>query len=95
MSCGHPHATPCTEILALVYVYIDNEIDERHRLEVTTHLGECPPCEQVFAREIAVKTRVRTAFATTAAPDEVRARIVASIQQISVTYRVDEGSGTI
>ncbi|MSV75086.1 MAG: mycothiol system anti-sigma-R factor, partial [Actinobacteria bacterium] len=35
MSCGNPHATPCTEVLSLLYVYIDEEIDEVHRIEVT------------------------------------------------------------
>ncbi len=27
MSCGKPHEVPCTEVLALVYSYIDGELE--------------------------------------------------------------------
>lgn len=88
MSCGNPHATPCTEVRALVYVFLDGEIDEVHRVEVTTHLQECPPCERIFTRELVIKTRVRDACGE-AAPDVLRTRVIASIQRISIAYRQD------
>ncbi len=37
MSCGNHHATPCTEVLSLVYVYIDDECDEVKSGSVATH----------------------------------------------------------
>ena len=43
MSCGNHHDVPCVEVLSLMWVYIDNEIDDSHRVEVTVHLQECPP----------------------------------------------------
>lgn len=89
MSCGNPHATPCAEVRALVYVYLDGEVDEVHRLEVVTHLGECPPCETIFVREQVIKQRVRTACAPQAAPDELRTRIVTSIREVSVEFRLE------
>ena len=84
MSCGNPHATPCTEVRALVYVYLDGEIDEHHRLEIVAHLQECPPCEGIFAHELAIKHRVRTAHGTDGAPDSLRLRVITSIQQITI-----------
>ena len=27
MSCGKPHEVPCTEVLAMVYSYIDGEME--------------------------------------------------------------------
>ena len=89
MSCGNPHATPCTEVLSLLYVYIDDEIDEVHRIEVTTHLGECPPCVEHFTVERRLKTRIRDACMSEQVPDQVRSRIIAHIQQVSITYRYD------
>ncbi len=83
MSCGNPHATPCAEVRALVYVYLDGEIDEHHRLEVITHLSECPPCEGVFVRERVVKERVRRACSDNGVPESLRVRIVTTIRQIS------------
>lgn len=87
MSCGNPHATPCTEVLSLLYVYIDEEIDEVHRIEVTTHLGECPPCGEHFTIERRLKERVRLACQGEPVPEQVRERIIARIQQVSITYR--------
>ena len=89
MSCGNPHATPCTEVLSLLYVYIDDEIDEVHRIEVTTHLGECPPCVEHFTVERRLKIRLRDACMAEQVPDQVRSRIIAQVQQVSITYRYD------
>lgn len=89
MSCGNPHATPCTEVLSLIYVYIDDEIDEVHRIEVTTHLGECPPCVESYTVERRFKARLRDACLAEHVPDQVRSRIMAQIQQVSITYRYD------
>ena len=89
MSCGNPHATPCTEVLSLLYVYIDEEIDEVHRIEVSAHLGECPPCVEHFTVERRLKERVREACQAEPVPEQVRSRIIASIQQVSITYRYE------
>ncbi|MFZ4485172.1 MAG: mycothiol system anti-sigma-R factor [Candidatus Nanopelagicales bacterium] len=89
MSCGNPHATPCTEVLSLLYVYIDDEIDEVHRIEVTAHLGECPPCVEHFSVERRLKARVRDACLAEQVPEQVRSRIIAQIQQVSITYRYE------
>ena len=89
MSCGRPHLTPCTEVRALLYVFVDGEIDQPHQIEVTTHLEECPPCEQEFAHVIALKRRVQLALSPQPAPGELRARVVASIRQIEITFRAE------
>ena len=86
MSCGNPHQVPCTQVLSLIYVYIDDEIDEVQRVEVTTHLGECPPCGEQFTIERRIRERVRSACGCEV-DAEVRARMVARIR--SVTYRTE------
>ena len=84
MSCGSPHETPCSEVLALVFLYIDDEIDEQHRLQVTTHLSECPPCEGEYAVERRVRSLVQRCCQEPA-PASVRERIVMQIRQVTVT----------
>lgn len=85
MSCGNPHATPCSEVLALVFLYIDGEIDEQHRVEVTTHLSECAPCEGEYAIERRVRSLVQRCCEREQAPASVRERIVMQISEVTIT----------
>jgi len=43
MSCGKPHETPCTEVLAELYSYLDQELDPPGRAKIAQHLDECGP----------------------------------------------------
>ena len=87
MSCGNPHATPCPEVLSLVYDYLDGEIDDERRAEVRAHLEECPPCLQQYSLEQMVKALVHRSCCQDTAPTELRVRVIARIQEIRVTYR--------
>lgn len=87
MSCGKPHETPCTEVLSLIYVYLDDEIDEVRRVQITTHLGECPPCEEQFSIEVAFKRRIQQCCRSGPAPDDLRTRIVTQVSEWRVQYR--------
>jgi mycothiol system anti-sigma-R factor len=80
MSCGKPHAVACSTVLSMIYVFIDGELDEVHRVEVTTHLAECAPCEYQFAAEVNIKSLVRRSCQHEAAPQELRAAILARIR---------------
>jgi mycothiol system anti-sigma-R factor len=81
MSCGKPHATPCDVVLSSMFVYIDQEIDEHHRLEVRAHLAECAPCEGRFTAQIAINARVRRTQPQEVAPARLRAAIIAQIRR--------------
>ena len=87
MGCGDPHRTPCAEVRAFVYVYLDGEIDETHRVEVWAHLQECHPCAQEYSAEELLKERVGRSCRCDATPVHLRTRIISEIQRISVTYR--------
>lgn len=80
MSCGNHHATPCTEVLSMVYVYIDNECEEMKSFEVTTHLEECGPCAEVVQVERVIKARIKSSCECTEAPETLRTSIVTSIR---------------
>ena len=87
MSCGHPHSTPCPEVLSWVYDFLDGEIDDVRRTEVTAHLQECPPCGDQYALEKTVKALVHRSCCHDPAPAELRVRVIARIQEIRITYR--------
>ncbi len=80
MSCGNPHATPCTEVLAWDSMYVDQEIDEHRRLQVTAHLAECSPCAGHYAVTVVIQARVRRTLVSEPAPAELRAAIIAQIR---------------
>jgi mycothiol system anti-sigma-R factor len=79
MSCGKPHETPCQDVLSSLFVYIDQEIDEQHRLEIVAHLAECAPCEGQYSAQIQIAARVRRTH-TMVAPPALRAAIIAQIR---------------
>lgn len=80
MSCGNHHATPCTEVLSLVYVYIDDECEETKSIEVTTHLEECGPCAEIVRVQRVIKARVKSSCECAEAPETLRTSIVTSIR---------------
>jgi mycothiol system anti-sigma-R factor len=86
MSCGNPHETPCADVLAAVYDYLDGEIDDTRRALIVQHLDECGPCLQQFGLEQAVKSLVHRSCACEMAPEHLRVQIITRIRQVSITY---------
>jgi mycothiol system anti-sigma-R factor len=87
MSCGKPHETDCSDVLALVYTFLDGEADDADRGRIAHHLDECSPCLRQYGLEQAVKALVNRSCACEHAPDHLRIQIVARIRQVSITYR--------
>ena len=44
MSCGNHHETDCAEVLAEVWLFLDQECDGERRALLAKHLDECGPC---------------------------------------------------
>lgn len=81
MSCGQPHATPCRDVLSWISIYIDQEIDEHRRLQVSAHLAECAPCEGDYSAAVIVKAQVLRSVRPEHAPARLRAAIIAQIRE--------------
>jgi len=90
VSCGNPHATDCSEVLAKVYDFLDGEVTDADRTRIVEHLDECGPCLRQYGLEQAVKSLVHRSCGCPPAPERLRVQIVARIRQISVTYRSTE-----
>ena len=90
MSCGKPHETPCSEVLAELYSYLDKELDPRDRAKVAQHLDECGPCLREHNLEELVKKLVHRHCGCDPAPEELRAKVLARIQQVRIELEVTE-----
>jgi mycothiol system anti-sigma-R factor len=82
MSCGKPHATPCSEVLALVYNYLDGELDQDGCSDVREHLDECGPCLREYGLEEAVKKLVHKSCGCDPVPEDLRDKVLARIQKV-------------
>jgi mycothiol system anti-sigma-R factor len=89
VSCGNPHERDCSDVLALVYAFLDGEVGDTDRAQIAHHLDECGPCLRQYGLEQAVKALVHRSCACTEAPETLRVQIVTRIRQISITYRSD------
>lgn len=82
MSCGKPHETDCDEVLAAVYLYLDDECDETRRGVIKRHLDECAQCLRRFGIEHDVIKLIAHKCGGDRAPawlrDRIRARIDAA-----------------
>lgn len=84
MSCGRPHATLCTEVIASLSAYIDGEVEAQEYHLIAVHITECPPCEQEERAQRTVKALVVRSATFHVAPEQLRARVRARLQRDQV-----------
>jgi mycothiol system anti-sigma-R factor len=82
MSCGNPHETPCTEVLDLVYSYLDGEMDAPSYTQVKVHLEECGPCLREYGLEEAVKKLVHRHCGHDPVPAGLRQKVLRTIEAV-------------
>ncbi len=83
MSCGEPHETDCSEVLAELYLFLDNECDALCRSKLARHFQECGACRA----EYGVEERIKGLLARTcreAAPDGLRERLHSQLWHVVV-----------
>jgi mycothiol system anti-sigma-R factor len=90
MSCGKPHEVPCTEVLALVYSYIDHEMEDADYGQIRQHLDECGPCLREYGLEEVVKRLVHKCCGHEAVPDELRQKVLTRIATVRAEIETTE-----
>ena len=80
MSCGKPHETDCSEVLAEVWLFLDHECDTARRRLLERHLDECEPCLAEYGLDEKLKKLLSTKCAE-AAPPGLKDRLRASIRR--------------
>jgi mycothiol system anti-sigma-R factor len=83
---GEPTAAECADFLERIVYFIDNELDEADCSEVQVHLDTCNPCLAKYDLQRTVKAVVARSCHESA-PEELRSRVMVSIQQVRVEIR--------
>lgn len=96
MSCGEPHETDCSEVLAEVWLLLDHECDPERDAQLRRHLDECGPCLARYGLEEKVKRLLGRSCGGEHAPAELHQRLREQIratvlEQAEVT--VERGPG--
>jgi mycothiol system anti-sigma-R factor len=85
MSCGKPHETPCTDVLARIYDYLDGELDQTGCADIKQHLDECGPCLREYGLDEMVKKLVHKCCGYDPVPQDLRAKVLGRIAQVRAT----------
>ncbi|MGH3439931.1 MAG: mycothiol system anti-sigma-R factor [Sciscionella sp.] len=96
MSCGKPHDTDCSEVLAEVWLLLDQECNPDRKRLLEQHLDECHPCLERYGLEEHLKELLHRKCGGDHAPDELKTRLRESLRKTVVAqYEVSvESSGT-
>ncbi|MDR7301271.1 mycothiol system anti-sigma-R factor [Haloactinomyces albus] len=87
MSSGDPDAT-CEDVLAEVWLFLDNECDGTRREILRQHLDECGTCLERYGIEEHLKELLHRKCGGEHAPEELRERLRSSIRD-SVLRQAD------
>jgi mycothiol system anti-sigma-R factor len=90
MSCGDPHETDCSDVLAEVYLYLDLECTDDRRSLIRDHLDECSPCLREFGIEQEVKALVARCCGSELAPAELKDRLRSKLSELVVNAEARE-----
>jgi mycothiol system anti-sigma-R factor len=96
VSCGDEHETNCDEVLAEVWLFLDQECNRNRRELLRQHLDECHPCLAQYGLEEKLKRLLARKCGGEQAPTELRSRLrdqirLAVLEQAAVT--VEHGPG--
>jgi mycothiol system anti-sigma-R factor len=89
-----PGGIDCDEVLAEVYLYLDDETRPEVRERIRIHLADCGPCLRQFGLEQDVKSLVARCCGGDVAPDSVKSKIRTKLTEVvlessHLEYRAD------
>ncbi len=84
MSCGKPHETDCSQVLAEVWLLLDGECSSEERRKLEQHLDECGPCLEQYGLDEHLKELLARKCGGEHAPATLKAKLRASIRQVVV-----------
>lgn len=100
MSCGDPHETNCSDVLAEMWLYLDHECECQRREALQRHLQECSPCLVRYGLEEQLKELLARKCGGEHAPEALRQRLresihTAMLEQAEVTIERDCSGVTV
>jgi len=79
-----PGGLDCDEVLADVYLYLDDETDDDARGRIRAHLDECAPCLRQFGLEQDVKALIARSCGGDLAPVTLKQRIRVRLTEVTI-----------
>jgi mycothiol system anti-sigma-R factor len=70
----------CDETIERLYTYLDGELTEQRRIEITRHLDLCGPCVGAYGFEAELR-KVISSRCKDHVPDELITRVAAALDQ--------------
>jgi mycothiol system anti-sigma-R factor len=100
VSCGRHHEIDCAEVLAQMWLYLDDECECERRDKLRQHLEECGPCLPRFGLEGHLKEVLARKCGGEHAPETLRKRLHDSIrtvvlEQTKVTVQRDDSTTSV
>lgn len=78
---GEPDGLSCEQSLRLLHEYLDGELDHLSASQVEAHFKVCKRCWPHLNLEERFRDRLRRASERDRCPDEVRAQVLAAIDE--------------
>jgi mycothiol system anti-sigma-R factor len=96
MACGDPidpmdSDSQCSGVLRDVWLFLDDEMDPENRARVQQHLDECSPCLVEAGLDQKLKQLLHKKCGGDRAPEQLRSRLIASLQTVQVSSVADQG----
>ncbi|MBV9142309.1 MAG: mycothiol system anti-sigma-R factor [Pseudonocardiales bacterium] len=82
MSGEDPQDADCGEVLAQLWLFLDNECDHERREFLRRHLDDCGSCLEEFGVEEQLKALLARKCGGDHAPDALKQRLRQSIREI-------------
>ena len=79
-----PGNIDCDDVLADIYLYLDDETDDTLRERIRQHLDGCTRCLQQYGIEKDVRALVARCCGNEHAPETLRTQITVRLSQISI-----------
>ncbi|MCW2541381.1 MAG: rsrA [Frankiales bacterium] len=79
-----PGGVDCDDVLADVYLYLDDESDPAVRDRIRTHLDDCAPCLRQYGLEQDVKSLVARSCGGDVAPDGLKSKIRVRLTEVVI-----------
>ena len=86
MSCSD-HETDCSQVLAEVWLFLDNECDQQQREVLHQHLNGCSPCLEEYGLDERLKELLARKCGGDHASIQFKERLRASIRQTVLEHR--------
>ncbi len=75
---GDAAGLDCSAVVAELYSFLDGELTEGRRVQITHHLTGCPPCHEVVDFYAELKLTI-SAKCREQVPDQLRQRIASAL----------------